>query len=98
MNMPICANIRPGDTLNSARVRMSGDRRRRPGSARQDSVWLGLPARPVPPRGGLVHRPAQARGVGLLGCEHLPAREGGLDLLLRCAFDPPPPPTPAEAQ
>ena len=59
---------------------------------------LGLPAQPVPPRGGLVHRPAQARGVGGLGCEHLPAREGGLDLLLRCAFDQPPPSARAEAE
>src|SRR5215813_11868620 len=59
---------------------------------------LGPLAQPVPPRRGLVHRPAQARGVRRLDREHLPAREGGLDLLSRCAPDQPPPPARAEAQ
>jgi len=71
---------------------------RRPDSARQDSVVLGPSAQPVPPRRGLVHRPAQAGGVRRLDREHLPAREGGFDLLLRCASDQRPPPARAEAQ
>ena len=57
-----------------------------------------MSAQPVPLRRGLVHRPTQARGVRRLDREHSPAREGGLDLLLRCAFDQPPPPARAEAQ
>ena len=98
-NLPaFCRVHRNGRPLIGTSARTAASSGAGPDSAGQDSVVLGRSAQPVPSRRGLVHRPAQARGVRRLDREHSPAREGGLDLLLRCAFDQPPPPARAEAQ
>jgi len=56
--------------------RRLGERR----TTRQGGFTLGLTAKPVPLRRGPRERPPQPRRVRGLDREHLPAREGGLDL------------------